>query len=157
MDNVSRVVADTTTAKAAALGIRALRKTYRSSCLPSFKKASLVNSWLRGTSGMRSRDYIAGLKLRFGVIKTRSQNQSSDHLETTAHVSQKCLSTQALIIQRHNKITAIKSGGNVYKPDFVLVKDGTAHIMDVAVPWEKGTIMHESPVVCPLPDAPERQ
>ncbi|KRZ51632.1 hypothetical protein T02_13891 [Trichinella nativa] len=32
------------------------------------------------------------------------------------------------------------------KPDFVLVKDGTAHIMDVAVPWEKGTIMHESPV-----------
>ncbi|KRX32333.1 hypothetical protein T05_6911 [Trichinella murrelli] len=88
---------------------------------------------------MRSRDYIAGLKLRHC-------GHSSGHLETTAHVSQNCLSTQALIIQRHNKI-----------PDFVLVKDGTAHIVDVAVPWEKGTTMHESPVVCPLPDAPERQ
>ncbi|KRX69431.1 Retrovirus-related Pol polyprotein from type-1 retrotransposable element [Trichinella sp. T6] len=176
MDNVSRVVADTTSLRKPLLSalehfavpaatksairedkqnllreeIGQLSETYRSSCLPSFKKASLVNSWLRGTSGMRSRDYIAGLKLRHC-------SQSSDHLETTAHVSQKCLSTQALIIQRHNKITAIKSGGNVYKPDFVLVKDGTAHIMDVAVPWEKGTIMHESPVVCPLPDAPERQ
>ncbi|KRX33663.1 Retrovirus-related Pol polyprotein from type-1 retrotransposable element [Trichinella murrelli] len=100
-----------------------LSETYRGSCLPSFKKASLVNSWLRGTSGMRSRDYIAGLKLRFGVIETH----------------------------RH------QVRGSVYKPDFVLVKDGTAHIVDVAVPWEKGTTMHESPVVCPLPDAPERQ
>ncbi|KRZ81625.1 Retrovirus-related Pol polyprotein from type-1 retrotransposable element, partial [Trichinella sp. T8] len=130
--------------------IAQLSETYRGSCLPSFKKASLVNSWLRGTSGMRSRDYIAGMKLRHC-------SHSSGHLETTAHVLQNCLSTQALIIQRHNKITAIKSGSNVYKPDFVLVKDGTAHIVDVAVPWEKGTTMHESPVVCPLPDAPERQ
>ncbi|KRX26599.1 hypothetical protein T07_3105 [Trichinella nelsoni] len=66
-----------------------------------------------------------------------------------------------MIIQRHNKIvnhvgdrakwedfavhveTAIKSGGSVYNPDLVLVKDGAAHIVDVAVPWEKGTTMDE--------------
>ncbi|KRZ92302.1 hypothetical protein T08_10689 [Trichinella sp. T8] len=99
MDNVSRVVADTTTLRKPLLSalehfavpaatksairedkqnllreeIAQLSETYRGSCLPSFKKASLVNSWLRGTSGMRSRDYIAGMKLRFGVIETRSQ------------------------------------------------------------------------------------
>ncbi|KRY07588.1 hypothetical protein T12_7717 [Trichinella patagoniensis] len=98
MDNVSRVVADTTTLRKPLLSalehfavpaatksairedkqnllreeIAQLSETYRGSCLPSFKKPSLVNSWLRGTSGMRSQDYITGLKLRFGVIETRS-------------------------------------------------------------------------------------
>ncbi|KRX55633.1 Retrovirus-related Pol polyprotein from type-1 retrotransposable element [Trichinella sp. T9] len=94
-------------------------------CLPSFKKGSLVNSWLRGNSGMRSRDYITGLKLRFRVIETRSQKwrgrtpqnpdallcrhcgHSSGYRETAADVSQKCLVTQALIIQRNNKIVRL--------------------------------------------------
>ncbi|KRX71276.1 Retrovirus-related Pol polyprotein from type-2 retrotransposable element R2DM [Trichinella sp. T6] len=62
-----------------------------------FEKGSLVNSWLRGTSGMRSRDYITGLKMRHC-------GRSSGHRETAADVAQKCLVTQALIIQRHNKI-----------------------------------------------------
>ncbi|KRY43805.1 Retrovirus-related Pol polyprotein from type-1 retrotransposable element [Trichinella britovi] len=129
-------------------------------CLPSFKKGSLVNSWLHGNSGMRSQDYITGLKLQFRVIETRSQKwrgrtpqnpdallcrhcgHSSGYRETAADVSQKCLVTQALIIQRHNKIVRL-SGDDVYKPDLILIKDDTAHIIDVAVPWEKGTNMHE--------------
>ncbi|KRX71275.1 Retrovirus-related Pol polyprotein from type-1 retrotransposable element [Trichinella sp. T6] len=190
MDCVSRVVADTTTLRKPLLSalehfavpaatksairegkqnlfreeIAMLSETYQGSCLPSFKKGSLVNSWLRGTGGMRSRDYITGLKLRFGVIETRSQKHCghlSGHRETAAHISQKCPTTQATIIQRHKKIVnlvgdrakregfavhvepAIKSEDAVYKPDLVLVKDNTAHILDVAVPWEKGTTMHE--------------
>ncbi|KRX33447.1 Retrovirus-related Pol polyprotein from type-2 retrotransposable element R2DM, partial [Trichinella murrelli] len=205
IDCLSRVVADTTTLRKPLLSalehfavpaatksairegkqnllreeIAQLSETYHGSCLPSFKKGSLVNSWLRGTGGMRSRDYITGLKLRFGVIETRSQKWKgrtpqnpdallcrhcghlSGHRETAAHISQKCPTTQATIIQRHNKIVnlvgdrakregfavhvepAIKSGDAVYKPDLVLVKDDTAHILDVAAPWEKGTTMHE--------------
>ncbi|KRX12854.1 Retrovirus-related Pol polyprotein from type-2 retrotransposable element R2DM [Trichinella nelsoni] len=147
MDNVSRVVADTTTLRKPLLSalehfavpaatksairegkqnllreeIARLSETYQGSCLPSFKKGSLVNSWLRGTCSMCSRDYITGLKLRFGVIETRSQKwrgrtpQNPDTLlcrhcghlsgqrETAAHVSQKCPTAQAMIIQRHNK------------------------------------------------------
>ncbi|OUC49783.1 hypothetical protein D917_05073, partial [Trichinella nativa] len=150
-DTVSRVVADTTTLRKPLLSalehfaiptatksairegkrnllwaeIAQFSETYQGSCLPSFKKGSLVNSWLRGTSGMRSRDYITGLKLRFGVIETRSQKwrgrtpqnpdallcrhcgHSSGHRETAAHISQKCLVTQALIIQRNNKIVRL--------------------------------------------------
>ncbi|KRX73805.1 Retrovirus-related Pol polyprotein from type-1 retrotransposable element [Trichinella sp. T6] len=100
-----------------------------------FEKGSLVNSWLRGTSGMRSRDYITGLKMRHC-------GRSSGHRETAADVAQKCLVTQALIIQRHNKIVRL-SGDEVYKPDLILIKDDTAHIIDVVVPWKKGTNMHE--------------
>ncbi|KRX12847.1 hypothetical protein T07_2655 [Trichinella nelsoni] len=37
----------------------------------------------------------------------------------------------------------MKSGDAVYKPDLVLAKDDPAHILDIAVPWEKGTAMHE--------------
>ncbi|KRZ48150.1 Retrovirus-related Pol polyprotein from type-2 retrotransposable element R2DM [Trichinella nativa] len=147
-DTVSRVVADTTTLRKPLLSalehfaiptatksairegkrnllwaeIAQFSETYQGSCLPSFKKGSLVNSWLRGTSGMRSRDYITGLKLRFGVIETRSQKwrgrtpqnpdallcrhcgHLSGHRETAAHISQKCPTTQATIIQRNNKI-----------------------------------------------------
>ncbi|KRY06088.1 hypothetical protein T01_15180, partial [Trichinella spiralis] len=40
--------------------------------------------------------------------------------------------------------TAIRSGEEVYKPDLILIKDDTAHIIEVAVPWEKGTNMHET-------------
>ncbi|KRY05244.1 Retrovirus-related Pol polyprotein from type-1 retrotransposable element [Trichinella patagoniensis] len=38
---------------------------------------------------------------------------------------------------------ALKSEGQVYKPDLILIKGGAAHILDVAVPWETGTNMHE--------------
>ncbi|KRZ08461.1 Retrovirus-related Pol polyprotein from type-1 retrotransposable element [Trichinella zimbabwensis] len=142
-------------------------------------KRSVGNSWLSGLNGMRSRDFITGLKLRFGVIETRSQKwrgrtpqnpavllcrhcgRSTGQRETAAHISQKCPVTQRLYIQRHNRIVhlvgeharregftvhvehALKSAGQVYKPDLILIKGNSAHILGVAVPWEKGTDMHE--------------
>ncbi|KRY07255.1 hypothetical protein T12_12679 [Trichinella patagoniensis] len=42
-------------------------KTYQGSCFLSLKKGSQVNSWLHGACGMRSRDFISGLKLRFEI------------------------------------------------------------------------------------------
>ncbi|KRZ00770.1 Retrovirus-related Pol polyprotein from type-1 retrotransposable element [Trichinella zimbabwensis] len=159
--------------------IAELTETYQGSCLPSFRKRSVGNSWLSGLNGMRSRDFITGLKLRFGVIETRSQKWrgrtpqnpvvllcrhcglSTGQRETAAHISQKCPVTQRLFIQRHNRIVhlvgeharregftvhvehALKSAGQVYKPDLILIKGNAAHILDVAVPWEKGTDMHE--------------
>ncbi|KRX59907.1 Retrovirus-related Pol polyprotein from type-1 retrotransposable element [Trichinella sp. T6] len=128
---------------------------------------------------MRSRDFITGLKLRFGVIETRTQKwrgrtpqnpavllcrhcgHSTGKRETAAHISQKCPQTKNLNIQRHNKIVhlvaeharregftvhvehALKSDGQVYKPDLILIKGNAAHVLDVAVPWETGTDMHE--------------
>ncbi|KRX12846.1 Retrovirus-related Pol polyprotein from type-2 retrotransposable element R2DM, partial [Trichinella nelsoni] len=53
--------------------IAELTETYQGSCLPTFRKRPVGNSWLSGLNGMRSRDFITGLKLRFGVIETRSQ------------------------------------------------------------------------------------
>ncbi|KRZ78133.1 Retrovirus-related Pol polyprotein from type-2 retrotransposable element R2DM [Trichinella papuae] len=159
--------------------ITELTETYQGSCLPTFRKRSVGNSWLSGLNGMRSRDFITGLKLRFGVIETRSQKwrgrtpqnlavllcrhcgRSTGQRETAAHISQKCPVTQRLFIQRHNRIVhlvgeharregftvhvehALKSAGQVYKPDLILIKGNSAHIIDIAVPWEKGTDMHE--------------
>ncbi|KRZ82817.1 Retrovirus-related Pol polyprotein from type-1 retrotransposable element [Trichinella sp. T8] len=119
-------------------------------CLPSFKKGSLVNSWLRGNSGMCSQDYITGLKLRFRVIETRSQKwrgrtpQNPDALLFAGTVvTLQDTGRQPQMSHRMHAETAIKSGDDVYKPDLILIKDDTAHIIDVAVPWEKGTNMHE--------------
>ncbi|KRX51491.1 Retrovirus-related Pol polyprotein from type-1 retrotransposable element [Trichinella sp. T9] len=156
-----------------------LTETYQGSCLPTFRKRPVGNSWLSGLNGMRSRDFITGLKLRFGVIETRSQKwrgrtphnpavllcrhcgHSTGKRETAAHISQKCPQTKNLYIQRHNKIVhlvaeharregfkvhvehALKSEGQVYKPDLILTKGNAAHVLDVAVPWETGTDMHE--------------
>ncbi|KRZ48391.1 Retrovirus-related Pol polyprotein from type-1 retrotransposable element [Trichinella nativa] len=159
--------------------IAELTETYQGSCLPTFRKRPVGNSWLSGLNGMRSRDFITGLKLRFGVIETRSQKwrgrtpqnpavllcrhcgHSTGKRETAAHISQKCPQTKNLNIQRHNKIVhlvaeharregftvhvehALKSDGQVYKPDLILTKGNAAHVLDVAVPWETGTDMHE--------------
>ncbi|KRX28121.1 Retrovirus-related Pol polyprotein from type-1 retrotransposable element [Trichinella nelsoni] len=159
--------------------IAELTETYQGSCLPTFRKRPVGNSWLSGLNGMRSRDFITGLKLRFGVIETRSQKwrgrtpqnpavllcrhcgHSTGKRETAAHISQKCPQTKDLIIQRHNKIVhlvaeharregftvhveyALKSEDQVYKPDLILIKENAAHVLDVAVPWETGTDMHE--------------
>ncbi|KRY27710.1 Retrovirus-related Pol polyprotein from type-2 retrotransposable element R2DM [Trichinella spiralis] len=159
-------------AVAAALGIRALRSPRSNQKCDPGRKAEPTTGGDRLAlrvvrSGMRSRDFITGLKLRF---QTRSQKwrgrtpQNPDalpcrHCGHSSETQQDCLSCWGLSEERRFAVhfeTAIKSGGNVYKPDFVLVKDGTAPMVDVAVPWEKGTTMHESPVVRPLPDAPER-
>ncbi|KRX12849.1 Retrovirus-related Pol polyprotein from type-1 retrotransposable element [Trichinella nelsoni] len=162
-----------------AVKIAELTETYQGSCLPTFRKRPVGNSWLSGLNGMRSRDFITGLKLRFGVIETRSQKwrgrtpqnpavllcrhcgHSTGKRETAAHISQKCPQTKNLYIQRHNKIVhlaaeharregftvhvehALKSEGQVYKPDLILIKGNAAHVFDVAVPWETGTDMHE--------------
>ncbi|KRY44257.1 Retrovirus-related Pol polyprotein from type-1 retrotransposable element [Trichinella britovi] len=159
--------------------IAELTETYQGSCLPTFRKRPVGNSWLSGLNGMRSRDFITGLKLRFGVIETRSQKwrgrtpqnpavllcrhcgHSTGKRETAAHISQKCPQTKNLYTQRHNKIVhlvaehvrregftvhveyALKSEGQVYKPDLILIKGNAAHVLDVAVPWETGTDMHE--------------
>ncbi|KRZ81977.1 Retrovirus-related Pol polyprotein from type-1 retrotransposable element [Trichinella sp. T8] len=159
--------------------IAELTETYQGSCLPTFRKRPVGNSWLSGLNGMRSRDFITGLKLRFGVIETHSQKwrgknpqnpavllcrhcgHSTGKRETAAHISQKCPQTKNLYIQRHNKIVhlvaeharregftvhvehALKSEGQVYKPDLILIKGNAAHVLDVAVPWETGTDMHE--------------
>ncbi|XP_003378731.1 hypothetical protein Tsp_06659 [Trichinella spiralis] len=104
-DTVSRVVADTTT----------LRKQLLSA-LEHFAVPAATKSAIREGKRNLLREEIAQLSETY---------QSS------------CLSSFKKASLRHNKIV---------NPDLVLVKDGAAHIVDVAVPWEKGTTMDEKHV-----------
>ncbi|KRY27172.1 Retrovirus-related Pol polyprotein from type-1 retrotransposable element [Trichinella spiralis] len=97
----------------------------------------------------------------WAVLLCRHCGHSTGQRETASHISQKCPHTKRLFIQLHNKIVhfvgvharkeeftvhldqALKSGGQVYKPDLILIKGNTAHILDVAIPWQMGTDMHE--------------
>ncbi|KAL1241411.1 Uncharacterized protein TSPI_10600 [Trichinella spiralis] len=140
-DTVSRVVADTTT----------LRKQLLSA-LEHFAVPAATKSAIREGKRNLLREEIAQLSETYqGSCLSSFKKASLPEVEgpnstkpgcaavqaLRSLVSQKCQLAQAMIIQRHNKIV---------NPDLVLVKDGAAHIVDVAVPWEKGTTMDEKHV-----------
>ncbi|KAL1241414.1 Retrovirus-related Pol polyprotein from type-1 retrotransposable element [Trichinella spiralis] len=127
--------------------IAELTETYQGSCLPTFRKRSveMEGEELPKTQRCCCAD-TAGIQPVNGRLP---------------RISQKCPQTKNLYIQGHNKIVhlaaeharregftvhldqALKSGGQVYKPDLILIKGNTAHILDVAIPWQMGTDMHE--------------